>query len=281
MGTPSAGPSITLGAPAAIKPASRRADFTVEEHDTLIEWHGYRLAWSRAAQCPCTPLNGQTEQADPSCRLCEGAGYLYFNSREAQDDALLGALSPVQQKIMGQGQARMIRGIMTGLGRGETPYDRLGRLPSGTANVTVRSQNRIGYLDRLVALDAFVVHTQRVNTPADPQAPLPLRYLVDGGVNLLTSATQRYMPDEDFVATDGLVRWLPGRGPEPGTWLSAHYNCHPAYLVTEQPHASRLTYIRKAKGGLATPEGTVVQMPLMASVRLDWLVGDETRGVAP
>lgn len=280
----SAGPTLQFGSPSTgEKQAAQRADFTQNRHELLVEMHGYRLAWSRAAQCFCAPLNDQTEQADPDCPQCAGAGYLYFPaSTEPQDPSLVGDLTEVQRLILASSNASVIRGIMTGLGTSETPFDRLGKLLSGQSVVTVRPNNRIGYLDRLIALDSLIIYTERVYWPGE-DAPLPLRYLVDGGVNLLASASQRYVPDEDFVVSQGLVRFVPGREPSMPTYLAAHYNCHPHYLVVEQPHASRLTYIPRAKAGAGakTPEGNVVQMPLQAVVRLDWLVGrDQARTLA-
>ena len=276
----SAGPTIQLGPLASEKALGQRADFNPDKYDNLIEWHGLRLGWSRAAVCPCTPTNGQTDQADPSCDICQGAGYLYFNAPEAQDPSLIGDLTAVQRKVLRQGAASVVRGLMTGMGTSETPFERLGRLPAGSAIVTVRANNRLGHLDRLVNLDAYIVHTEKVEL-VDPDLRLPLRYLVDGGVNVLASTERRFVPDEDFVVVDGDVMWQPGRAPMPGTFLTAHYNYHPQYLVTEQPHATRLTYTPTGARGQATPQGRVTQFPLQAMVRLDWMVGEDTQGVLP
>lgn len=277
-----AGPSIQIGYPAGEKQLGQRADFlNPNRFDSLIEMHGYRLAWSRACVCPCAPLNAQTEQADPSCPDCAGAGYLYFTANPGAANPAAGELSEVQQAIIASSGATVIRGILTGMGQSETPYDRLGRLPSGQCVVTVRPYNRIGYLDRLIALDSYVIHTERAYYPARDDLTVPLRYLVDGGVNLLRSSTQTFVPDVDFEVVAGKVRFLPGRGPAYGSYLAAHYNCHPHYLVMEQPHASRVTYLPRGKTGLATPEGNVTQLPLQAVLRLDWLVGrDEARTLA-
>lgn len=278
----SAGPSLQVGFPAGEKEAAQRADFVPVKFDNLIEMHGYRLAWSRAAICPCEPVNDQTDQADPNCALCEGAGYLYFSVGDATPPAVAGELSTVQAKLIAKTHGSLIRGIITGVGTSETPFEKLGRLPSGQAMVTVRPNNRIGYLDRLVAIDSYVIHTERLKGPLDESRPLRLRYLIDGGVNLLTSTTRRFEPDIDFQVVDGELYFLPGKMPEPGAWLTAHYNCHPQYLVVEQPHASRVTYTPRGKAGLATPEGMVSQLPLQAVLRLDWLVGrDEAPGIGP
>lgn len=276
----SAGPSLQVGFPAGEKEAAQRADFVPVKFDALIEMHGYRLGWARAAQCPCEPTNDQTEQADPNCVACAGAGYLYFNAQDAQPPAVVGDLTTVQSKLISQTSSSLIRGIITGVGSAEMPFDKLGRLQSGQAVVTVRPNNRIGYFDRLVAIDSYVIHTERLQGPLDETLPLKLRYLIDGGVNLLCSLTQRFAPDIDFQVVDGEVYFLPGKMPEPGLWLTAHYNCHPQYLVVEQPHASRITYTPRGKSGLSTPEGMVSQMPLQAVLRLDWLCGrDEAPGL--
>lgn len=270
----SAGPTISMGYPSPATEVARRADFRPLEFDKNIEMHGYRLAWSRACVCPCRPLNYQTNQADPSCTLCQGAGYVYFNTRQEQDPAVLGSLSEVQQKLIQMGQSSLIRGIMTSLGKSEQPFQTLGTMQSGQAMVTVRANNRLGHLDRLIAIDSYLIHSERLEAP-EPGLALPLRYLVDGGVNLLASLSKRYVADDDFVVQGGEVFFAEGRAPEPGTTLAAHYNCHPQYLVVDQPHATRVSYVPRVKGGLPTPEGFVNQLPLMATVRLDWLVGQD------
>lgn len=277
--SPSAGPATIIGWPGQ-KPLGSRADFIPEHLASRIEWHGLRLAWSRATQCPCVPTNGQTDQADPSCGMCAGAGFLYFNDSSADDPALVGDLTAVQQKLCALGGAKVIRGIMTGMGMSDTPFERLGRLPEGQAMVTVRYQNRLGYLDRLVNLDAYIVHSEKVEF-AGPGAPLPLRYLVDGGVNLLATLTTRFLPDVDFEVTDGAVSFIDGRGPTPGAWVTAHYNYHPQYLVVERVHVTRLTYTPNAKRSVNTPEGGVTQLPLQAMLRLDFLAGETSAGVLP
>lgn len=276
----SAGPPISMGYPTPATQVARRADFRPLEFDKNIEMHGLRLAWSRACVCPCLPLNRQTNQADPSCELCQGAGYVYFNPRQEQQADVVGSLSDVQQKLITAGQSVVIRGLMTGMGKTDMPFQTLGTQQSGQATVTVRANNRLGHLDRLISLDAYLIHTERLEAPESSE-PLPLRYLVDGGVNLLASLGRRYIPDVDFTVEGGQVRFADGSAPDPGTTLSAHYNCHPQYLVVDQPHATRVTYVPVKQGGLATPEGYVKQLPLMASVRLDWLVGQDGAGVLP
>ncbi|MGI4850692.1 MAG: hypothetical protein ACRYGR_01960, partial [Janthinobacterium lividum] len=67
-----------LGIPAHSKETGQRSDFRVDQFSININAHGYRLAWTRASICPCMPINAQTEQADPSCSLCQGNGFFYF-----------------------------------------------------------------------------------------------------------------------------------------------------------------------------------------------------------
>jgi hypothetical protein len=212
--------------------------------------------------------------------MCQGGGFLYFNEAAPQDPSLVGDMTAVQRKLCQPGHASVIRGIMTGMGMSDTPFERLGRLPEGQAMVTTRYQNRLGYLDRVVNLDAYIVHSEKVQVGL-PGEPLPLRYLVDGGVNVLASLTQRFGPDVDFDVREGLVVFVDGRGPEPGSWVTSHYNYHPQYLVMERVHATRLTYTPNAKRTVNTPQGGVTQLPLQAMLRLDFLAGENTAGVLP
>ena len=69
-------PTLTMpqagvtGLPEGTKEEGQRVDFRPDQFDLTIETKGYRIAWSRAAQCPCKPINAQTEQPDPNCAIC-------------------------------------------------------------------------------------------------------------------------------------------------------------------------------------------------------------------
>ena len=96
--TPKAG---AIGLLEGQKEAGKRVDFKPDDYVLLVETKGYRLAWSRAAFCPCKPINLQTDQSDPTCTLCEGSGWLRFRPEEAViNSAVIGELDELQQSIV-------------------------------------------------------------------------------------------------------------------------------------------------------------------------------------
>lgn len=276
-------PSLAdLGIPEGTKESGQRADFRPSTFDLAIEGHGYRLAWTRATFCPCIPLNNQTEQANPTCPVCNGTGYAYFGQRVKQDPAKIGQLSHLQASIIQNTGAMVIRGLMTGIGRRDQTYTELGHYREGEAMCTVRPNNTLGRLDRLVQLDSYITYTQKL-VAGDPGKPLALRYPALT-VNLLAATTDnsvvtRYIQNEDFTLVLGNIVWRTGRAPAAGTSMAAHYLCMPTWLVTEQPHSVRMQNVLAKVQTPLTPEGDLMFLPLQAQLKLEWLVGDNTAGL--
>lgn len=281
--TPVQAPSLAqLGVLADTKETGQRADFRRDVFENSIEAHGYRLAWTRATFCPCIPLNNQTEQANPTCAVCNGTGYAYFGQRVKQDPAKIGQLSDLQASLIQNTGAMVIRGLMTGIGRRDKPYQEIGHYHEGEAMCTVRPMNTLGRLDRLVQLDSYITYTQKIVAGA-PGKPLALRYPALT-VNLLAAtsdnvAVTRYIQNEDFTLVLGNIVWRTGRAPVAGTSMAVHYLCMPTWLVTEQPHSVRMQNILAKVQTPLTPEGNLLYLPLQAQLRLEWLVGDNVAGL--
>jgi hypothetical protein len=264
-----------LGLPAGQKETGQRSDFRTEVFGLNISAHGYRLAWTRATICPCMPINAQTQQADPSCDLCQGNGFFYFGpSGSKQSAKLIGQLNDVQASIIEDNNAFVIRGLMTSLSRSVQPYDKIGTWVDGRSSVTVVPENRLGYLDRLVALDGFAVYTEKL-LALDPALPLRTRYPINGGVNFLASTLRRYHPIADFTLEKGKVVWLdPSLAPPLGTPLTIHYVYNVTWLVTSQPHVVRAQNVNAKQSNPQTPEGNYVELALQAEVQLEHLIGE-------
>lgn len=258
------------GIPDGSKEQGQRVDFKPDQFDLAIETKGYRLAWSRAAQCPCRPVNQQTEQSDPNCSICEGAGWLYFSpTREAVLDKSAGELDDIQRALLERNKAAVIRGVMSGISSKYQPFDQLGSRLDGTLVVTVRHQNRLGYYDKLVNLDSQIVYSEILEA-VDPSLPLSTRYLMTG-VNLLRSTDADYT-EADFTLEVGRIAWLTGRAPAPGTRLVCHYLTHPTWLVVEHPHAIRASPV-KFKSQATSPRGEARPLPVQAIVKYEFLGG--------
>jgi hypothetical protein len=260
----------TIGLPVGTKETGQRADFRQDIFPISIEAKGYRLAWTRATDCPCTPTNSQTQQSDPNCALCNGAGFLYFGSATGIDYAKVGQVTETQRAIIDNNNAYVIRGLMTGLGKSDSPWEKAGSVRTGTANLTVRPENRLGHYDRVVNLDSLSAYNEVVLMPATGNV-LQTKYLIDGGVNLCRSLTTSYMGDQDFQISKGQITFYPGRAPLPSTRVAVHYFCHPAWLVMDFPHAIRGTNVAYKTSTPQTPEGDYFELALMATVRLEFL----------
>lgn len=270
--------SGVVGMPATTK-GRPRADFKEHFFESLIEQKGYRLAWSRAANCPCVNTNSQTLQPDPNCALCRGKGWLYFAPTEPVVTATAGELDSVQQLILTQENAGLIRGIMTQFQAETDPYTEVGNWQRGDVQCTVRYQNKLGYYDRLINLDSEIVYAEVLESGKDRRgvavsaaAPLDTRYLVNR-VNLVRSVDAVFQLGLDYELAAGRIAWRPGRAPAQGTRLSLHYLTHPVWLVVQHPHAIRTTAKLLKKAAPITPQGDPTPLPIQAHVRLEFVPG--------
>lgn len=256
-----------LGIPTGVKQAGQRVDFKPTQFDLAIETKGYLLVWERAALCPCAPVSSQTEQPDPNCELCEGSGWLYFGAPEAQDLSEY-EFDALQQKILDDTGGMLIRGIVTSAQMQPDPVDLVVKRVPGMMNVTVRKDNKLGYYDKLTALDAEIVYSEIVE--ADGTEYLEARYSITG-VNHLRSEALVYKADVHFELYQGKVKWFTASVPANGTRLAIHYLCHPTWLVVEHPHAARLTLQQYKTLNPKSPTGDPRNLPVQALVRYEFL----------
>lgn len=256
-----------LGLPTGVKQTGQRVDFKPDQFDLVIETKGYLLLWERAALCPCSPVTDQTEQPDPNCELCEGSGWLFFGAPTAQDTSGY-EVDDIQQKMIDDTGGMLIRGIITGAQTQPDPYDVMIRRTPGLMNVTVRRENKLGYYDKITALDAEIVFSEVLE--ATGTELLEARYLITG-VNYLRSEGTVYKADVHFEIYKGQIRWFPSSIPATGTRLSLHYLCHPTWLVVEHPHAARVTSKLFKTANPKTPTGDPRKLPVQALVRYEFL----------
>ncbi len=262
--------------PAGENRALRGPELQSDKLVALIEANGARLAWSRACACTCVSFNVQSQQPDPLCTVCQGAGTRYFGPRNYTPPVEVGSLTPLQQTILDSGAA-VIRGVVQKATQDGSFYDILGNWVRGTMLVSVRPENIIGYYDRLVNLDSVVTYnevlvrgTSRTGAALAATDPVVLRYpAVD--VNVVFTLTARYEYDTDFVLQNGALVWRAGRGPSTGTRYAVHYLMHPTWLVIEHPHVLRVVQRRARKMTPVDPYGKSVDLPIQAAVRLEFL----------
>lgn len=283
------GPTITLpevpelGGPMTEKDAGQRVDFKPDKFDLAIENKGYLLAWTRACMCPCMPVTGKTDQPDPNCTLCKGRGWFYFGGNQDQDLSAY-KFDALQQKIIDDSNAMVIRGIISNVINQYDTIDRLTNWQSGRLSLTVRHQNKLALYDRIVVLNPEIVYSQVVVADGSElievgRETYQVRYPVTG-VNHIsghvpdTDDPIHYKHGTDYAANGvGQIVWVPGHAPEAETRLALHYHCHPVFLVVEHPHVLRST-LKKFKvspADVKTPRGDPKPLPIQAIVQYEFL----------
>lgn len=256
----------SLGLPSGVKDKPR-VDFVPDDYVRLIEAKGYRVAWKRAAPCPCAPINTQTDQPNPNCSLCNGQGWLLFKPVGAVTDTrTIGTLTPLQAVIATD--AAVVRAVMTGLTATKQPYLDIGPRLEGQLMVTMRAENKLAYYDRITNIDSVAVYAQITET--DDSGVLPLRFPAVA-VNLLRSESATYVEGTDFTVVAGAVTWQAGAVTS-GVRVVCHYLVHPSWRIVEHPHNVRLTQVKQKKPDLVTPAGDPSDLPVQAVAKLEFLL---------
>jgi hypothetical protein len=272
-------PTIVTGRTEGSIEAGQRVDFRPQRFDSAIVSHGYRLWWSRTAVCPCRN-NEQTDQPDPTCSLCRGAGRFRFLPDAALTQGGSDAAgNPVV--LNATGDAVQIHGLVTSLSKQPQVYERMGEWVFGTAMLTTQRENRIAFRDRFEAVDAIMPWSQIIR--ADGTATL--RTGVGGRderglrfrpvtLTLIRSLATVFRQGADYtLSDDGSVAWL-GVAPALGTVLTAHYEFHPIWEVVEHVHVVRDAYVAFGRGPdvRADKAQQHQRMPIQAMMRLVFLL---------
>ena len=267
-----------LEKPTLLPDAGIRVDFDAPEFDRAITNHGYRMIWTRRADCPCAPLSYQLTQPDPNCTLCSGTGYLYFGPQQPQDLSAH-TFSPVQQAALTTSGGFLIYALAMPLSSQDKRNDRLGSWLTGGSSITVMADNQLGFRDKLVNIDSRLPYTEVGLMPARPSLTLPLRYLISGAVYLCMDETgKRYTPDVDFSVDVGLLAFSDVSAPSPGTRVSVFYITFPVWVVENTSHRSRVQNSVTSDGQVVSPEGSLQQLPIQAQVSLEFIPSDLNGG---
>ncbi len=261
-------------APAGLPPGLKdqlRADIRPNEFVKMVE-RGYRLVWQRATRCPCTSSNKQTDQADPNCPVCKGAGFLYFGPVGYAVDTNSGILTDSQKAIVAASPGGVIiRGIMTGIAANQLAVDVTGPRVQGMSVVTVRAENKLGFYDKITSLDNQIVYNQILKQ--GKTNILKARYPIIA-INYLATLTKVMVPETDFILLpNGTIQWLTGKLPAEGTILTLHYNIHPTWIIVEHPRSVRVTTIKRKQKVPDSPMGSPVELPIQAVIKYDFLAG--------
>jgi hypothetical protein len=259
--------------------AKLRSDFKPSEFDAAITTKGYRMYWSRAGICPCLN-NDQTEQADPTCPLCKGRGYYYYlPDLEVKDGSRVDFYgNPVELNEVEDGVSIFV--LKTALTADVQVFEKFGEWVFGATRASVQWQNRIGYRDRLVERDSFMIWNQVVECDGGPLIK------VTGGISKaglrypclelisFRSVVAEYREDRDVTITPrGELEWTAsGSGPPAaGTRLSLAMTIHPVWIVMDHVHVIRDSQVEFK----TTSKAEVFEkgrLPIQSMLKLDFLV---------
>jgi hypothetical protein len=265
------GPGPAFGLPENMR--GMRNDLKPDEIAVFIETKGVLLGWERAGVCPC--IKQESQQHDPSCKLCRGTGWFYFRPPDYETpDGVEDLIDSTAKLLLSTGSYSVIKGLIQGVSKQVMPYSTPGRWDMGDTMITVRHQNKLGFRDRLTCLDTTIVFAEtRLTTisSADFQTNfVHTRYRVVA-VNVLRTI-DKVFTEEDFKILDGVIHFRPGKAPPPGTRVAIHYLCHPTYVVTNHPHALRASQVKR-KG----KEPETVELPVQGFCKYEFLVATEDK----
>lgn len=272
-------PMGKIGKPEGIVTGNLRVDFRPADYVSKLEEKAPRWAWTRAAECPCAASNDQTGQPAIDCPACNRTGLLWFGPDVYKvTDPKIGELTAVQLKVLGKGA--VIRGLVSSISEREDRKHRLGLFRQGDTMITVRPENRLGFGDRLVCLDAETCFREVVEVK-DVAAPLVTRYPIvtlNLAVRLEDESEVVRLGPREMDLVGGAVVWRSrALAPVVGTRISLHYDCYPTYIVQEHPNVFRMTNVSENvdKRRRKTPQGNPADLPLRAKIALEFVPAAE------
>ena len=228
-----------------------RNDFFPQAFAQAIDSKGYRCRWEKAIFC----ANRGEEDIDRhklDCKACHD-GYVYYD--------------PIT-----------VEALLTSMSLKEF-FRTEGRFDVGTVLVTLKSDFRISFWDRLTLLDSRMRYTEvfkrnRVGLvdKLKYKALVVERLYTFTKINHITD----YVYGTDYTLDEhGDVLW--SNPPLAGATLGISYFRNPAYIILDLPHHVRDTQIAKPGSTQAATPGKFTEMPMQGMAKLDFLVRDETR----
>jgi hypothetical protein len=177
------------------------------------------MTWEQGMFCPC--LN--EGRSDYTCPSCGGKGYKYIRPTE-------------------------IRALVTSI-NGHKEQEKIGLYDMGSAYLTPKSTDKVGFRDRFTFLD-FTTKFSEVITKGASGEPDTLRYPAIG-VLALFSLTDEYLVGQDFnLSEDGRsIEWIIEPLDE-GEKYSVLYTMLPVYIAINPVHELRGTYTTYRAGGI-------------------------------
>jgi hypothetical protein len=228
---------VNLGDP----DAPEYIDLDPAEFDNLLADKGYLVTWEKSALCPNRRGLGPSDHKI-TCTLCEGTGFIFFDPQATEM-------------------------LITGVKLHESYYA-WGRFDGGSVMVTSKSDDQIGYWDRLTLRNSSARFTQLVyRQPGAAKdrlkyTPLAMVYVIwvtsSGALQVATLGTHYSVSGDE-------VTWLTSTKPPAGHLYTAVYTYRQRYIITDLIHQHRESSVK----------GVRTAFPLQATAKLDFLIRDE------
>lgn len=214
-----------------------RVDVKPDEFDKLIYQKGAKVIWQKSSFCSC--VDEQTGQADFTCPACFGKGYTFFD--------------PLQ--------IRAIVSSMTG-DREQMP---IGLLDIGSALITTRAVDMVGFRDRMTFTDFLTPHSQPMTFKNDPLGEL-LRYECEQMVAVRQLSNTILPTSYTITADKKRIQFKDGTFAV-GDKYALLYRIQPVYIVIDIPHELRGTHVK-----FGQPIETFVQLPKQFMIKREDLL---------
>lgn len=232
----------------------------VNKFNSLIVSMGYDAYLERALRCPC--VDKATGQALSTCQNCMGRGWFFVGKRET--------------RVIAQSMENLRRNSQTG------------EVNHGTARITARAIDRLGFMDRVILMDLVAWYSEILNIteyenqliayPVYEPISVSNIYLYAGdNVKLVPLTSNQYEIDGnkmifskeliDLVSVDDVNQKVPR------ITVSIRYSYHPVYHIID---ANReLTKVRNK--GCSFSDEQLSSLPMLYSARKAHYIFDAIR----
>lgn len=222
----------------------------VKKFESLIYNNGYDAFLEKALRCPC--VDRATGHALSTCRNCLGRGWFFVDKR--------------QTRVVAQSMENLRRNSQTG------------EINHGTARITARASDKLGFMDRVILLDLIAYYTEILNPimfedeliayPVYEPIEITNIYLYVGdNIKLKPLSPNDYEVRENCIVFDKkLIDEVPVEDVNqkfPEITISIRYSYHPVYHVID---ANRELLKVRDKGCSFTDEN-LKQVPMLYVAR--------------
>lgn len=222
----------------------------VEKFESLIYNNGYDALLQRALRCPC--VDRASGQALSTCKNCMGRGWFFVDTR--------------QTRVVAQSMDNTRRNSQTG------------EINRGTARITARASDKLGFMDRVILLDLMAYYTEILN-PIEYEGELvaypvyePLDvtniYLYAGDdKKLIPLTTNEYeIQGNKIVFNNSILDDVPVEDINqkfPEITVSIRYSYHPTYHIID----SNRELCKVRDRGCSFTDENLRQVPMLYAAR--------------